>query len=524
MEKKTAAKAGAIIYVRVSSEEQVKGTSLDDQQERCTKYCAEQGMDVIGVYRDEGTSAKTTNRKQLLEAIEFCRTNKGSVSALVVWKVDRFARNTADHFMVRKALSDYGVKLHSVTEPIGNDPGEKLFETMLAGFAEFDNEVRKLRATNGMLARLKHGIWPYKPPPGYICQRVRKQGLKKTEPDKVDPVIFPVLQRLLKAFAREACTQTDIANELRKINFRGITGTKADLNLVDKMLGSHLPFYAGLLRNPWPDDECPEPFFMGGHEAAISVEEMHQIKCIRSGRKPTRILRERSNELYPLRRLVLCAACLKPMTASSPRSRSGSRYAYYHCYNRDCVMRHKAISKADIESKFQMLLEQIIPRQEFLSVFTESIILYWEEQKNTILEGMKAHQNKVRELEARRLRIFEMSESGAYSPDQFKERMGEIEEKLVEARIALSAADLETYDIKDGTARAKQAMEDNIKNFLSLPLPVRARFQKLIFPDGIPYHRDTGFGTPILGRIFELNRTFVSTNSLQVRRVGFEPT
>ena len=91
-------------------------------------------MEVLEVFREEGASAKTIDRRMLLEAMEYCRHHKGSVEVFVVWKVDRFARNAEDHFAVRKLLLEYGVSLRSVTEPIGQGPAEKLFETMLAGF------------------------------------------------------------------------------------------------------------------------------------------------------------------------------------------------------------------------------------------------------------------------------------------------------------------------------------------------------------------------------------------------------
>src|SRR3990167_8014240 len=108
-----------IIYIRVSSDEQVKGTSLEFQDENCRKYCQEKGIEVLEVFREEGESAKDLsmhNRKEFLRALEFCRKNKGGVQVFVVLRVDRFARNTDDHFAVRKILVDYGVTLHSVTD------------------------------------------------------------------------------------------------------------------------------------------------------------------------------------------------------------------------------------------------------------------------------------------------------------------------------------------------------------------------------------------------------------------------
>ena len=155
-----------IIYVRVSSDEQVRGTSLEHQEDLCRAYCQNKGIEALEVFREEGASAKTAERAEFLRAIEYCRKNKGQVDAFVVYKVDRFARNTEDHFYVRKMLIDYGVTLHSVTEPIGNNPAEKFIETVLAGSAEFDNAIRTQRCIDGMSARINQGIFPFKPPIG----------------------------------------------------------------------------------------------------------------------------------------------------------------------------------------------------------------------------------------------------------------------------------------------------------------------------------------------------------------------
>lgn len=47
-----------IIYTRVSSDEQVDGTSLASQDEFCRKYCEQKGIEVVAAFREEGQSAK----------------------------------------------------------------------------------------------------------------------------------------------------------------------------------------------------------------------------------------------------------------------------------------------------------------------------------------------------------------------------------------------------------------------------------------------------------------------------------
>src|SRR5439155_14387575 len=75
-----------IIYTRVSSDEQTKGTSLEFQEELCRKYCNDKGIAALEVFREEGASAKTADRKELLRALEYCRKHKTQIQAsLCTW-------------------------------------------------------------------------------------------------------------------------------------------------------------------------------------------------------------------------------------------------------------------------------------------------------------------------------------------------------------------------------------------------------------------------------------------------------
>ncbi len=99
----------AVVYCRVSSKEQIEGTSLESQETACREYAQAKNIEILKVFVEQGESAKFADRTQLLELIDFCRKNKGSVNALLVWKVDRFARNVADRSRVKATLAKYGV-------------------------------------------------------------------------------------------------------------------------------------------------------------------------------------------------------------------------------------------------------------------------------------------------------------------------------------------------------------------------------------------------------------------------------
>ena len=158
----------AVIYCRVSTAEQVENNSLPNQERACVEYCQKQGFEVAKVFVDEGESAKTKDRPALLSMIEYCQKSKGKIQAAVIYKIDRFARNQQDFHALRALLSGHGVRLHSATESIQDDPTGKLMEGMLAAFAQFDNDVRAERTIVGMRASLQAGKWTYAAPLGYL--------------------------------------------------------------------------------------------------------------------------------------------------------------------------------------------------------------------------------------------------------------------------------------------------------------------------------------------------------------------
>ena len=85
-----------VLYIRVSSEEQVKhGYSLQSQRERLIEYCKQKGYQVVEIYVDEGKSArsKLKNRTELLRLIEDAR-------------LDRWFRNIADYYKVQEILDN----------------------------------------------------------------------------------------------------------------------------------------------------------------------------------------------------------------------------------------------------------------------------------------------------------------------------------------------------------------------------------------------------------------------------------
>lgn len=506
-----------ILYTRVSSDEQVKGTSLEFQEELCRKYCEQKGIEVVAIFKEEGESAKDlslNNRKKFLEALEFCRKSKNQIQAFVVLRVDRFARNTEDHFAVRKILLEYGISLHSVTEPIGNKPAEKFIETVLAGAAEYDNAIRKQRCSDGMLTRINQGLYPWKPPIGYVCLHFKKRGEKKTEPDPPDEKTFPIIQRALKAYATGKYRKADIVQMLNETGLKTYQGKKTSGQLVDRLLGRYLKFYAGIIMNPWTGEEK-----VGLHKPMITKEELYTIQSLAHG-KTHKVKHEKYNRNFPLRRTILCADCNHLLTGSASRG-NGGLYYYYHCPNKMCRLFGKSFPKEKVENEFDLILQRIAPRAKYFEALKRVVkdyIQVFEKQRET---DIKRYTNYLSLLETKRQRIFEMREDGSYSKEEFLARKDEIENDITATKMALNKLNNDRFDLLSALCVVADFILSLGQFWRGLEPPMSSRFQKLIFPEGITYRQNVGFGTAKLAYIFELNQNFAAQKSALVDFVGF---
>ena len=104
-------KKKCIIYVRVSTEEQTKGYSLNAQENEDTLFAQNMGYEVIKVFREEGLSAKDLNRPVLQKMMKWGKDNIGKFDAVIFWKWERISRGTEEDYVVLgKFFATCGVK------------------------------------------------------------------------------------------------------------------------------------------------------------------------------------------------------------------------------------------------------------------------------------------------------------------------------------------------------------------------------------------------------------------------------
>ncbi len=512
----------AVIYTRVSTEEQAEKASLDQQATACRDYAIRNDIEIIEpIFREEGESAKTANRTKLLELISYCRKNKGKVDYLIFYKVDRLARQASDHLAIKAALLSVGVRLRSVTEPIDDSTSGKLMETMLAGFAQFDNEVRGERSKNGMLARVEEGAWPFTAPVGY---RNVKDALDRPtlEPDEQAPKV----RKLLLEFKKGLFTQKEAADKAYAYGIRSRKGKRLSLQAVCTMLRN--PVYAGKVSS-----KMIEGTREGLHEGLISQSDHDSIIGVLTGRKRTYKPNSRADPSWPLRDKTFkggflhCGRCTSRITGGSPTTGGGQPSPRYSCPKCHASQGKPVSIKREImHQDFEDILARVRPTDGTLKLFRDVVIRRWNEEHKEARLERKAIDVQLEKLEDRRMEVVNKYVDGGLTLEEKGQQTKQTDSLLLELRIKrdelrtdeLNKEAIVDYGINFMANAAKLWRDSEVEN--------KQRFQKMVFPTGLACFFGTGFGTLNLGLSYQLAEEIAENSddlSSMVDPTGFEP-
>ena len=120
----------AVIYARYSSESQ-REESIEGQLRECYAFARKNDISIVGEYIDRAFSAKTDRRPDFQKMIK--DSAKKTFNLIIVWKLDRFARNRYDSAFYKAGLKKNGVKVISATESISEGSEGILLESVLEG-------------------------------------------------------------------------------------------------------------------------------------------------------------------------------------------------------------------------------------------------------------------------------------------------------------------------------------------------------------------------------------------------------
>lgn len=426
----------AVIYLRVSTEEQVDNFSLETQKRICIQEAERRGMQVVKIFSEEGRSAKTiAGRPILVELLEFCRKNKKTVDALIVYRLDRVSRQLQDYLAIRKKLTEYNIMMISASEPTGNSPTERFIESMLASFAQMDNDVKSERTRNGLRARFLSGLTAGVAPLGYA----RENGYAIKDPKKWDKV--KEAWELMATGTKTLKEMAELMNEwgLRQ-KFHG-KDNKIRMQALSTMFKNK--YYMGILTSSRYPEEV-----RGQHLPMVTEAQFYKVQAIIDGRNTNihvpLVRHNKDNREFPLRRLVKCSICGAALTAGWSKGKR-ARYAYYRCQG-NC--KAPSIPADKIHDGAMQYLSAVSPTKEGLDAFI-ALLRRTYYQRVTQLQKRKDEADKeLKRLYEQRQALIQKNLSGIYSDDIFKEQNKLIEEQIAAVQMTKDDVLLAKYNLE----------------------------------------------------------------------------
>lgn len=339
------------LYIRVSTEEQaMHGISLAAQEDSLVRFAQQHGYKVVGIYRDEGCSARkpVSKRPVMLRLLEDVKADK--IDRILFTKFDRWSRNVREYHNVQEILEAHNVTWQATLEDYDtlSANGRLRVNIMLSvNESESDRDSERIKFVfEGKRLRKEWCFtggpaqWPY----GYMPQEI--DGVKRCVKD---PEKEPIVQ--------------DFWNYV--VNYNSVR--KAGMYVCEKygitrhyrtwIITARNELYTGTFHGV--EDYCPAYVSRADWERIILGHEI-----IKKTQSPDRV--------YLFTGLIRCPECgntLKGTFKTYPGDRS-KEYNGYRCNNsrlRTCTFRHQ-LSEKKVEKyllqNIQALLDQYLTTAE----------------------------------------------------------------------------------------------------------------------------------------------------------------
>ena len=401
----------AVIYARYSSDNQ-REESIEGQIRECTEYAKYNDIEVVGHYIDRAYSAKTDKRPDFQRMIK--DSAKKNFQLVIVWKLDRFARNRYDSAIYKAALKKNGVRVISVTEHITDDATGGLMESIFEGFAEYYSAELAEKTKRGMKENALKGKWNGGQIPfGYM---VKDSYLA------IDETLAPIVRKLFEMCA-DGITVKDIHKYVQEKGILRPNGKKITYSSLRYLLSNRV--YIGEYRHSGIIHENVVPAIVDKE-----VYDRAQEQISRTAHAPAR---HKAEDDYLLTLKLYCGHCGALMTAYAGTSMTGTLYRYYACNRaRKKLCDKKRVNKQKIEDFVIYKIVELLKDGELLDRLAE-LLYSLQYKESTILPRLEEELcQKEKEIE----RIVDAIQKGI-SSDALMKRLAMLEEqkKVVEDSI-----------------------------------------------------------------------------------------
>ena len=404
----------AVIYARYSSDNQ-REESIEGQIRECTAYAEKNGITIVKHYIDRAISAKTDNRPEFQQMIK--DSDKKLFDIVLVWKLDRFARNRYDSARYKTQLKKNGVKLMSATEIISEGPEGIILESVLEGYAEYYSadlaeKVVRGQTENILKGRCNGGRGTF----GYTLDSEQKFH--------IDPLASPFVVESFRKY-RDGLTMKEIRDWLNENGIKNPVGGAFTYNSVEHMLKNRR--YIGELK--FRDVVVPDAI---PPIVPLELFDDVQEKIAKNKKAPAR---RKAEDDYLLTTKLHCGCCGALMFGESGTSRTGEVHRYYKCAT---AKKHKGCKKKTVRKQW---LEDLVVNQTMQLVrddaAMESIIakvMELQDQENT---NLPLYEKQLRDAESGIQNMLNAIQAGILTSST-KERLEQLEEtkRELEARIA----------------------------------------------------------------------------------------
>lgn len=321
-------------YIRVSTERQVEGYSIEGQITQIEQYCRFNGYELVDIYADRGISGKSMNRPELQRMLNDAKN--GKLDCVMVYKTNRLARNTSDLLTIVEELHRQNVEFFSLSErmEVKNSTG-KLMLQILASFSEFERNTILENIYTGQRQRALEGYYQGNLPLGYNNIPDNKKELMINQHEA------NIVKYIFESYAK-GHGYRKIANALNHKGYVTKKGNPFSISAVTYILSN--PFYIGKIQfakyKDWNDKRRKglndKPVIAEGKHTPIisqSLWDKVQERKKQVSEKP-QVHGKGTNILTGL---ISCPQCSAPMAASNTtntlKDGTKKRIRYYSCSN-----------------------------------------------------------------------------------------------------------------------------------------------------------------------------------------------
>ena len=402
----------AVIYARYSSDNQTEA-SIEGQLRECMEFAEHTGIDVIGNYIDRALSAKTDNRPEFQRMIK--DSYKHAFDCIIVWKLDRFARNRYDSAHYKTLLKKNGVKVISAKETIANGSEGILLESVLEGMAEYYSAELAEKVVRGMTENVLKG---------------KNNGGQVTFGYEIDeemyfhpnPTTAPIVKEIFTRYA-DGKTIKQITDYLNEKNILTIRGGKMTINIVQRMLSNRR--YIG-------EYKFRDTIIEHGIPALIDDDlfERVQKRLAKNKKAPAR---HKAEDDYILTLKLFCGKCGAHMFGESGTGTSRT-YRYYKCARakKGKLCDKKAVRKEWMEEIAIQKALGVLENAELVNLLVDKLYALQGEE-NPRLPRLN---EQMADIEKRIENMLSAIEQGIIT-DSTKDRLSQLEAKKKEIEITI---------------------------------------------------------------------------------------